>query len=72
MLDCSQKTAVMKKEEKQASSVFEICFCRFISRINDDILFEIPHDEGENDNENLRSIIVSLYLHSDSIVAISL
>lgn len=42
------------------------------SRINDDILFEIPHDEGENDNENLRSIIVSLYLHSDSIVAISL
>ena len=42
------------------------------SRINDDILFEIPHDEGKNDNENLRSIIVSLYLHSDSIVAISL
>lgn len=40
--------------------------------ITDDSPFEIPYNEGENDNEVLRSLILNLYLHSDKIVAISL
>lgn len=40
--------------------------------ITGDSPFEIPYNEGDNDNEVLRSLILNLYLHSDKIVAISL